>query len=227
MFYSFEKKYKDTLSEVKFNRVYLISSAIILFIGYILIKIFPDFMYTKIKYIYSFGSIIAVVILYFIIDFIKVVNKLNINKKEKLATKFTEYREFKKCKPLNDLLRLLNEYNFKTKDDLKLVIDYYNSKQSIKIESSPLSLIVSVLISLSTLVSIAYDDQSKSLSSEKAATVIGTTIGYGLIFILIAGMGYFIINYLLFSNKRLYSTLSEELSYIYVNYGKYKKQLNR
>ena len=227
MFSSFEKEYKKTLDEVKFNKFYIVSSVIVSFVTYILSKIFPSLYNAKFICIFSISLLVISVFLYTLIDYIKFYDVSQIDKKDKLIIKISRYMEFKKSQPIYDLLILLNKYNFNTKNKLRIAIEHYSGRQSIKIESSIMAFVISTLISLASLISIFYDDQTKTFSVEKATAIINTTIGFCIIPILIAIIIFIIAKCLIYSNKKLYSTLNEEIAYIYVNYDKYKKTLNQ
>lgn len=220
MFENIEKEYKKNSKEVKFTKFYW-TSAIISTIVFSAVKI-----NNNIKN-YNFITIILLVIAYLIIDYNKTMKDNKKRSKNKFINNLKMYLQILKSGNLNNLLILLKKYNFKTKNDLKLAIDYFNSKRSIKIESSFWGHVVSVLVSIASILAIAYDPITQKIDYTKISIIYATSIGYILIAIVPIITIKLIINNIAFSKEKLHLELSDKLSYIYINFDKYKNQLTK
>lgn len=221
MFKDIEKNYKKNLRETKFNKFYWITS-FLLILGSSLLQISdnikPYFIYTLL-FIFVIG--------YFIINYIKTMKNVNIKKKINIIEKLKIYSSEVEKQNLNNIVLLLKQYNFKTKNDLKLAIDYYNSEKPIKVESDYLGWIVSISLTLSSFIEIAYNTETQAIDTTKISVILGSALGIIIGFLIPIIIFKIIINKSFTSKKTIRSNLSDDLSYIYLNFDKYKNQLSK
>lgn len=223
MFEQIEREFKNSSKERAFNKFYWLNAIFIFIIASILSMI--DERFHLIRYYFIFGWIIIIVIAYFIYDYSKTIKKIKVKKDESILSKISLYVNYNEKEHINNLINILSKYNFRTKNDLKLAIDYYNSKQPIEVESSFLAWIVSTALTISSFIEIAYDSETKTLDYQKISIILGSTIGYMIcIFIPILFLKM-IINSVILPKKKIQSQLSEDLSYIYLNFNKYISKL--
>ena len=219
MFKDIEKNYKKNLRETKFNKFYWITS-FLLILGSSLLQISdnikPYFIYTLL-FIFVIG--------YFIINYIKTMKNVNIKKKINIIEKLKIYSSEVEKQNFNNIILLLKQYNFKTKNDLKLAIDYYNSEKPIKVESDYLGWIVSISLTLSSFIEIAYNTETQAIDTTKISVILGSALGIIIGFLIPIIIFKIIINKSFTSKKTIRSNLSDDLSYIYLNFDKYKNQL--
>jgi hypothetical protein len=221
VFKDIEKNYKKNLRETKFNKFYWITS-FLLILGSSLLQISdnikPYFIYTLL-FIFVIG--------YFIINYIKTMKNVNIKKKINIIEKLKIYSSEVEKQNFNNIILLLKQYNFKTKNDLKLAIDYYNSEKPIKIESDYLGWIVSISLTLSSFIEIAYNTETQAIDTTKISVILGSALGIIIGFLIPIIIFKIIINKSFTSKKTIRSNLSDDLSYIYLNFDKYKNQLSK
>lgn len=221
MFKDIEKNYKKNLRETKFNKFYWITS-FLLILGSSLLQISdnikPYFIYTLL-FIFVIG--------YFIINYIKTMKNVNIKKKINIIEKLKIYSSEVEKQNINNIILLLKQYNFKTKNDLKLAIDYYNSEKPIKVESDYLGWIVSISLTLSCFIEIAYNTETQAIDTTKISVILGSALGIIIGFLIPIIIFKIIINKSFTSKKTIRSNLSDDLSYIYLNFDKYKNQLSK
>ena len=151
----------------------------------------------------------------------------NIKKKISFLDKLKVYSNEVKKQNFNKIIQLLRQYNFKTKNDLKLAIDYFNSEKTIKVESDYLGWIVSISLTLSSFIEIAYNNETKTIDTTKISIILGSTLGIIIGFLIPIIILNLFINNLFISKKTIRSNLSDDLSYIYLNFNKYKNQLSK
>ncbi len=221
MFKNIEKNYKKNLRESKFNKYYWTIALTLMFIS--LVFKMPN----NIKAYFIYISLFILVIIYFGVDFVKITKNYTINKKTTFLTKFKIYIKEVENQNINNLILLLKQYNFKTKNDLKMAIDYYNSEKPIKVESNYLGWIVSIALTLSSFIEIAYNTETQAIDTTKISVILGSTAGIIIVFLISIIFLNFFINSVVISKKRLHSNLSEDLTYIYLNFDKYKNQLSK
>lgn len=221
MFKNIEKNYKKGLNETKFNRFYWTTSFLLIFSSSLL-KI-PD----NVKPYFIYVLLFIFVIGYFIVNYIKIMKNINIKKKISFIDKLKIYSNEVKKQNFNKIIQLLRQYNFKTKNDLKLAIDYFNSEKPIKVESDYLGWIVSISLTLSSFIDIAYNNETQTIDTTKISIILGSTLGIIIEFLIPIIILKLIINNIFISKKTIRSNLSDDFSYIYLNFNKYKNQLSK
>lgn len=221
MFKNIEKNYKKGLNETKFNRFYWTISFLLIFSSSLL-KI-PD----NVKPYFIYVLLFIFVIGYFIVNYIKIMKNINIKKKISFIDKLKIYSNEVKKQNFNKIIQLLRQYNFKTKNDLKLAIDYFNSEKPIKVESDYLGWIVSISLTLSSFIDIAYNNETQTIDTTKISIILGSTLGIIIEFLIPIIILKLIINNIFISKKTIRSNLSDDFSYIYLNFNKYKNQLSK
>ena len=221
MFKNIEKSYKKNLRENKFNKYYwCVAISLIVISSFFKIP-------NNIKPYFIYISLFILVIGYFIIDFFKVIKKCKLKYKTPISIIFNAYIKEIESQNVNNLILLLKQYNFRTKNDLKLAIDYYNSEKPLKVESDYLGWIVSIALTLSSFIEIAYNSETQTIDMTKISVILGSTAGIIIGFIIPIIIIKLVINGIIIPKKRLQSNLSEDLSYIYLNFDKYKNQLSK
>lgn len=219
MFKNIEKNYKKNLRENKFNKYYWFIAISLMIIS----SVFK--MPNNVKPYFIYISLFILVIGYFIVDFFKVIKKYKL--KDKILILFNAYIKEIESQNVNNLILLLKQYNFRTKNDLKLAIDYYNSEKPLKVESDYLGWIVSIALTLSSFIEIAYNNETQTIDMTKISIILGSTAGIIIGFIIPIIIIKLVINRIIIPKKRIQSNLSEDLSYIYLNFDKYKNQLSK
>lgn len=221
MLENISKEYKKQSRETKFNKFYWITAGILIVIASVL-NIPMQF-----KYYFIFINLIICVIIYFFIDYSKILKLKKVKKGQNLKNKINIYTEQLEKNRINDLIINIKKYNIKTKADLKLIIDYFNSEKPLKIESDYLGWIVSLCLTISSFIEIAYNPQTQTLDYTKISIILGTTLGYIIILVFIIGIIKLFLNGILIPKKKIISSLSQDLTYIYINFDKYKNQLSK
>lgn len=221
MFKSIEKTYKKNLRVNKFNTFYWISAVTLIIIG----SMFN--LSDNIKLYFIYIMLFILVLIYFIIDFFKVTKNVRFKRTNSLPKAINFYFCEIEKQNINNLILLLKKYNFKTKNDIKLAIDYFNSEKPTKIESDYLGWIVSAALTVSSFIEIAYNSDTKTIDTAKLSIIFSSTFGILILFLFPIVAFYFIINKIFISKKETKSLLAEDLTYIYLNFNKYKNQLTK
>ena len=219
MFQELENNYKKQLKEKKFNKFYWISASILI----VITRIFQDFFIDKYYLIYIILGII--VIIYFIFDYNKTLK--NVKKSNSIFKNLMIYVNQARTNRINSLIINMKRYNIKTKTDIKMTIDYYNNKQPIKVESSYFGWIISSILTISSFIQIAYDNEKQVLDYTKISAILGSSLGIIICLLIPILIIKSIISSIVFSKEKLHSNISEDLTYIYFNFNKYKNQLNK
>lgn len=222
MYSNIEKGYKKINPESDFNKYYWKWAIIIAIIFLIISNFFPivkNFSYLIYVAIFLMSGV------YYVKDFR---NALDFNDKGKpFSEKIEIYKTCKEQTRMENLLLLLKEHNFITKNNLKIAIDYYNRKRPITVESSILGWIVSASLTLASFVEIAYDKDTGTIDNDKIAVVFGSTLGIIITIIVSILVIKWMIDTVKSPKTKLYSSIEEDLTHIYLNFDKYKNILNK
>lgn len=206
MFSDIEKKYKKIEHNFVFSFFYWISA-----LGIAIIVLF-------ISNLCNFTNHLTIIIFYIIFIITNLLFYKYYYKKK---------YSYKKEDKIRGLIKILNENNIRIKSDIKLAIDYYNSKLPLKIESSFLAWIVSSIISMASLVEIAYDKEENIINYKKLEVVLESTLGFIFVIIIPLIVIKLFLNSFDIPKKEIYSELTDDLSYIYYNHNKYKNELQK
>lgn len=217
MFKTIEKEYKKKLFETKFNIFYWTVALILATISSIF----------KIQKYVLYIFLIISIFIFFIYDYYVTMKKIKIRGKKNIAKKVKIYINEKNNSQINNLIFLLKKYNFKTKNDLKLAIDHYNTEKPLKIKSDYLGWIVSTALTISSFLEVAYNTETQAIDFTKITVLASSTLGIIIRVLIPILMINLIIKSIFIPKERIFSDLSEDISYIYLNFDKYKNQLNK
>ena len=172
-----------------------------------------------------FLTLIILIIIYLLFDMKKVLSKKEL--KNSFPKKRSLYLDnLNKCFT-NNLVNILKENNINKKNDIQVLINYYNRKTSITIQSSIWEKISAFALTIASFVVIGYNDNTNQIDYNKLTVIFGSTLGV-ILFIVIITFGFkSIFNEIKPPKERLYSSLEQELTYIYMNFDNYKNQLNK
>lgn len=224
MFNNIEQEYKKNSFERKLNKLYWLIAILIIVPIYLLSKWLD--LPTFVQCVISFGLLLVILFFAFIKDYKKVVKKLKEKVPKELKGKLILYVNDKHQEDISNLVKVLLKYNYKTKGDLKIAIDYFNNRRPIKVESSILGWIISLTLTLSSFAELAYNDVTKTIDYDKLSAIVGSALGFVAAFLIIAAAIKFVMRALL-TNKDLRSQLNDDLMTIYLNFDKYKNKFTK
>jgi len=220
MFSNLEKEYKK-ISKINQFAKYYWKCAFILFTALSLLFYIISNNYYIYIYIFTFLLFFILIFMYIYNDYKNTMKNIIFNKNDGIGKKIKEYKNKNVQKYKSNLIKLLIKYNFKTREDLKLAIDYYNAKQPKKIQSSFFTWFISTLLTISSFIEIAYDIDKNEINFHKLYLILNSSLSYIIIFTVPILVVRIIIESIFFSNNKLYSQLIDDLSNIYINYDKY------
>lgn len=172
-----------------------------------------------------YPSLFVIISLYFRKDFIEIIKTFNKTKSIKQSL-FVQFDKADKDR-IDTLLAIIKKYNIKTKNDIKILMEYFNNQKTIKIDSSFFGWIASFALTISSFVELVYNETTQTIEWTKIATIMGTTIGVIICVVFIYMIFYALINSVFLKKDNLHQMLSEDLAHIYFNFNHYKNQLNK
>ncbi len=220
MFDDIEKSYRKNLSEKRFWQFYGWRAAVLVIAALVLVYWLG---WNSWAVAAGLGIILLGLIFYF---FWREIHRF-VDKKEKhtLREKLILYHDNESYLRLNSLLLTLHKYNIYTKDDLKLVLNYFEGRQPSPTKPNVLEWIVSVMIALVSVVVIAYNESTRSIDIGKLTTILVTTASFAAVVLMPALI--IAVTRAAMQTRRAKSEyiLIEDLSYIIINFEKYASQL--
>ena len=184
MFNNIEQEYKKNSFERKLNKLYWLIAILIIVPIYLLSKWLD--LPTFVQCVIPFGLLLVILFFAFIKDYKKVVKKLKEKVPKELKGKLILYVNDKHQEDISNLVKVLLKYNYKTKGDLKIAIDYFNNRRPIKVESSIFGWIISLTLTLSSFAELAYNDVTKTIDYDKLSAIVGSALGSIAPFLIIA-----------------------------------------
>lgn len=220
MYRDFEKEYKKKYYNRNFDFYYLKWSIILLIIFAVIDKYFAK---TELVIPFFYLSLILICFNYYFQKYIKFL-KTNRNEKKFFSNVKSFINNIENEKNQNFLL-LLKENKFNSKTNLKVVIDYYNRKKPILLETSFFGWIITFSLTLASFVEIAYDDKKGLIDYEKLNVIFSSTVFIIILFIISMFFIKFLFSNFKISKNKIYSNIEENLTKVYLNFDKYKNRL--
>ena len=220
MFQRIEKEYKRNSFERKFDKLYWLIAISIAALVYFLSKCFN--IPIIIQIIIPFVLFSIIILIYLVIDYKKVTKQMKQKSPKNLRDKIDLYVNYKHHEDIKNLTKILSDYNYKTKDDLKIAIDYFTNRKSIKVESSIFGWVISVALTLSSFAELAYNDVTKKIDYDKLLAIINSILGFVIYFLIGAAIVKFIMYVIV--NNELHSQFVDDLMTIYLNFDEYKNK---
>lgn len=214
MFEDLMREYRKDSREKKFNVFYWRFSVLIL----------PFSLYFNFSLLFVFILLIMASVSYFLIDYFKIMKGINVKEKG-IKSRIKAYNNKIEKLKFDSIIKLLKQYNLKTKSDLKFAIDYFISEKPIKTVPNLLELIITIFFSLAAFIGVAYNTETKSLNIEMINKIIDSTLAVLLCTLVPILIVKFIIDIFKNPKDKRYTNLINDLSYIYVNFDKFEKQL--
>lgn len=220
MFTKIEQNYRSTLSEQRFWRFYLLRALIVLTLA-ILMVIFLGFN------VWLVATICLIVLLILVAMFFWQDMRMVIggNKPMKFSAKLEAYARADEKLRLRGLVASLAENNFRTRDDLRMAIDYFEKQRPVTTKTGVLEWVLSIAIALASVVAIAYNDDQHMVDNLKLLGIIGPTLQIVLMVVVPMFAVGILARNIFFSQAKIDSILIEDLAYIYVNFDKYVAEL--
>ncbi len=220
MFTKIERKYRDTLSEQRFWRFYLLRALLILALA-IFVVIFLGFNAWLVAGI-CLAILFVLVGVFFWRDMRMVIGG---NKPMKFVAKLDAYAKADEKLRLRGLVASLAENNFRTREDLKLAIEYFEQQRPVTAKTGVLEWVLSIAIALASVVAIAYNDEQHMVDNLKLLGIIGPTLQIVLMVVVPMFVVGILARNVFFSQAKIDSILIEDLAYIYVNFDKFATEL--
>lgn len=224
MFSEIEKEYKKALQQKRFLAYYWPCAIVVIAIAVTL-----DFALNLNRYLVYGCAVLALLILvgvFFARDLQLASRSFRTVREAKgLAAKRAAYFAADDERRRDNLAIDLARHRINTKDDLALTLHYYQDRLPENTRPNLLSWILTAVITLVSIVVVAYDDSIGSINLRKlvpiffSALVVAATI---LTPFIIARIISAIISN---SRSKVETILVEDLAYIYVNYEKYRHRL--
>lgn len=220
MYKSITKKYKKKRTEHRFDKFYILSTIPLGVVFLILTHFFDN----KLVFCFIMGVVICLlVIAYYINDVKKYLTKSEL--KGRLKNKIALYLNYLDEKDNETLVKLLKEYNIGTPDKIKLIIDYYSYKLPNYTQNTILNWIWGICVGLYPLIMFAYNEKTKTININDLINIIIQIIIIVFPIILLPVIVKIIVDQLNKRKENIYDELVSKLTYIYINFDKYKNKL--
>lgn len=222
MYYNIEKEYKKNNPNRAFDLFYWISSISLAIIVICLELIGLNGWYLLATF---FIILILLIILYTIVDSKKyLVNQKNVKGVKKRLKLYIDTIDNINIMNLVDILK---SNNITTKDKLNQCILHYRKKCSNEIKNSFWGNVITLIITLASFMVVGYDEELRVIDYEKLSVALSSAIGIIIfMYIIIYDLKCFI-DGILVPKDKLYDELEDNLTYVYMNFDKYFKNIDK
>lgn len=225
MFSKIEKEYKKGLQQKRFIAYYWPCAALVAIITIIFALIFESLHWI----IYGCAVVIFLILVavFFVWELHNAKNTFrSVRDSKGIISKLLAYFAADDEKRLNNLVSDLASNNICTKDDLKLALDYFQSRLPIVTRVGLVSWILTAVIMLTSVIIVAYDEAIGTINIRHLIPAFGSAVVVALIILTPIIIAKIISVSISNSRSKVDTILVEDLAYIYVHFDQYQSQLN-
>lgn len=220
MFEDIEKEYRRGLQDQRFRRFYWWRAGLVVVAAIIIHQVF------KINFwiIYGIAVIILVglIIRFFGREFrVAYQGFPEIQEAKGIVEKLRVYFAADDAMRIENLTRELKTYNIYTKENLKLALDYYQSRLPVVQRPNVLEWVITTVITLSSIVVVAYDDEIGAINFKILFAKFSSALMVAAIIITPFLLTKIISAAISKSRNKIDTILVEDLAYLYVNFEKF------
>lgn len=223
MFSEIERAYQKSLSEKRFWNYYRPRGLVAMVLAVVAVLIFHCELWLV-------TAVMAVILLLLVGNFFYQDMKLVAHGQKaprSLPARFTTYEMQNQKLRRDTLVAELQKHHIASLEDLQLAINFYSAQRPVTAKTGLLEWVLSIVVTLASIVALAYDDQLGSVNQTKLIGVVWPTVQLLLIIIIPIMLIGFISGKVFFSHAKIDSILIEDLSYIYVNFDEYAELLQK
>lgn len=224
MFDDIEREYKKGLQEKRFVDYYWPRAVVI-----ILVAILLDLLIGKYHWI-IYGCALAVFVMivaaFFAREYWHAHKTIeSVRQSKSFATKLTAYFKVDDSRRIEKLVLDLAHHDLHTKSDIKLALDYFQSRLPVNAKPKLLDWVFTTVIALSSIVIVTYDSSINAINIQRLLKIFAPSVAVALIILTPFIIAKLIYTGMSRSRNKIDTSLVQDLAYIYVHFEKYQKRL--
>lgn len=222
MFSEIEKEYRKGLQHKRFARFYWPRAIfIVVLAALIYYLLWCDY---RLVYVAIVGLLLLLVLWFFIRELHNAnKNIVAVHKSRGLMAKLRTYSQADSKMRVENLVTDLAKHGIKTRDDLEVAINYYQSRLPGITKPNFLEWFLTTVITLASIILVTYNDEAGSINLHAFETAL-VVAGFFLTPFVIAKIISTIISV---NHNKLETVLVEDLAYIFVHYNLYQNVLEK
>ena len=227
LFSEIEKEYKKGLQERRFFRYYWPRAIILIAIALAL-----DFGININRWL-VYGVMVVLLIFFIIMFFVRDYQRGVRNVGAEKVRQTSRNKRFKLLMKADDEIRISNlitdlrKHNLRTKADIEITMTYFERNRPVASKPNLLEWTLSIAVALSSIVVLAYDEQTGMIDGSKFLSTFGSTMVIAQVFLMPAILAKIISARIASARTKVDSFLVEDLAFIYVNYEHFRKYLEK
>lgn len=224
MFSEIEEEYRKDVQERRYLSYYIRRAIPITILALVLNGLFRQWYI--VIYLVTVAILVGLGIVFIVRDLREIdKNTKMVRRRKGIIVKLKSYFEADDTIRVNKLVASLARRNIKTKEDLEITIDYFKSRLPINTKPNLLDWVLTTVLTVASVAIVAYDETTSTVNIQRFTNVfISALIVAMLCFTPV--LIFKVVRYLMsrFRN-RVDTTLVEDLVYIYINFEKYRVEL--
>lgn len=226
MFSEIEKEYRKSVQERRYWAYYIKWAVPITVVAAVLSLAFRH-LYGVILFVTT--VLLVGILITFIVRDIKATEEMAraVRRKRGIVAKLQSYFETDDVMRVNNLMANLAKHDIRTKEDLKLAIEYYESRLPMNTKPNLMDWILTTIVTVASVAIVAYDEATSTIDVQKFLNVFSSALIVAAICITPI-LVFKIVRYALsrFQN-RVDTILVEDLAEIYVNFERYEERFEK
>lgn len=224
MFSEIEREYKKGLQQKRFIAYYWPCATLVVILAVVFALVFSSLRWL----IYGCAVIIFCIlaVAFLVWDYHhagKLFRSVRISKT--FSAKLVAYYLADDKHRIDNLISDLARHQIRTKDDLLLTLNYFQSRLPSDTKPNLLGWVLTAVITLSSIVIVAYDGSIGTINLHKLIPIFGSTLVVALLILTPVIIAKIISTTMSISRNKIDSSLVEDLAYIYVHFDQYRGRL--
>lgn len=226
MFSEIEKEYRKSVQERRYWSYYIKWAVPITGIVLILSILFHHLYWV----IYSIMTVFLLsLVIVFIVREIRTSDEIArvVRRKKGIIAKLQSYFETDDTIRVNNLVTNLAKHDIRTKEDLKLAIEYYESRLPMNTKPNLMDWILTTIVTVASVALVAYDEATSTIDVQKFLNVFISALIVAAICItpiLVFKIARYVLSRF---RNRVDTILVEDLAEIYVNFEGYEERFEK
>lgn len=224
MFSEIEREYKKGLQQKRFIAYYWPCAALVVVLAIVFALVFSSLRWL----IYGCAVIVfcMLAVAFLVWDYHhagKLFRSVRLSKT--ISAKLAAYYLADDKHRIDNLVNDLARHQIQTKDELLLTLKYFQSRLPSDTKPNLLGWALTAVITLSSIVIVAYDGSIGTINLHKLIPIFGSTLVVALLILTPVIIAKIISTTMSISRNKIDSSLVEDLAYIYVHFDQYRERL--
>lgn len=226
MFDEIEKEYRKGVQERRYLAYYVQRAIPITLAAIVLSLVFRKWY--LVIYVVTIVILIGLAVVFFVRD-VQAMDETPkaIRRKKGMKARLKNYFETDNARRIDGLVGVLGRHGINSQEDLRVALDYYESRLPITTKPNLVNWILTTLVTVASIAIVAYDEVTDTIDARKFLSVFISALVVAVMCVTPV-LVFKVARYAMtrFRN-RVDTILVEDLAYIYMNFERFREEMKK